>query len=146
MLNKVVEFIMNTFGEIVLYVIFGALTTLVNIVVYSLFAKLISIPVIISNILAWFFSVLFAYITNKKWVFKSQEKQLPVLKECINFFIGRLGTGILDTCLMFVFVELFEFNDLIVKICVNVLVIILNYIISKFWVFTNGRKGHSYGK
>ena len=73
MLNKVVEFIMNTFGEIVLYVIFGALTTLVNIVVYSLFAKLISIPVIISYILAWFFSVLFAYITNKKWVFKSQE-------------------------------------------------------------------------
>ena len=133
---------MNSIKQIVLYVIFGVLTTFVNIAVYFLFARLINIPVIISNFFAWFFSVLFAFVTNRKWVFQSQKKQLSILKECINFFIGRLGTGILDTCLMFVFVDLLAFNDLLVKIFVNVLVIILNYIISKFWVFTNERKGH----
>ena len=130
---------MNNSKQIILYAIFGMLTTLVNIVVYFLFARLISINVVFSNVLAWFFSVLFAYVTNRKWVFQSQKKQ--VLKECINFYVGRIGTGLLDTCLMFVFVELLEFDDLLVKICVNILVIILNYVISKFWIFTKGRKG-----
>lgn len=130
---------MNNSKQIILYVIFGMLTTLVNIVVYFLFARLISINVVFSNVLAWFFSVLFAYVTNRKWVFQSQKKQ--VLQECINFYVGRIGTGLLDTCLMFVFAELLEFDDLLVKICVNILVIILNYVISKFWIFTKGRKG-----
>lgn len=130
---------MNNSKQIILYAIFGMLTTLVNIVVYFLFARLISINVVFSNVLAWFFSVLFAYVTNRKWVFQSQKKQ--VLKECINFYVGRIGTGLLDTFLMFVFVELLEFDDLLVKICVNILVIILNYVISKFWIFTKGRKG-----
>lgn len=143
---KSVKLIMNNIRQIVFYVIFGILTTFANIVAYFLFARLINIPTIISNVLAWVCSVLFAYTTNRKWVFQSQEKQLSALKECANFFIGRLGTGVLDTCLMFVFVELFKFDDLLVKIFVNILVIILNYIISRFWVFTNGRKGQSYGK
>ena len=130
---------MNNSKQIILYAIFGMLTTLVNIVVYFLFARLISINVVFSNVLAWFFSVLFAYVTNRKWVFQSQKKQ--VLQECINFYVGRIGTGLLDTCLMFVFAELLEFDDLLVKICVNILVIILNYVISKFWIFTKGRKG-----
>ena len=119
--------------ELVSYVIFGILTTLVNILVYLLFARLIGLNYIISNILAWFFSVLFAYITNRIWVFESENTN--IFKEIILFFSGRLFSGIVDTALMFVFIDLLFVGDSISKIIIQVIVVALNYIISKFIVF-----------
>ena len=119
--------------ELISYVIFGILTTLVNILVYLLFTRLIGLNYLISNILAWFFSVLFAYITNRIWVFESENTN--IFKEIILFFSGRLFSGIVDTVLMFVFIDLLFVGDSISKIIIQVIVVALNYIISKFIVF-----------
>ena len=79
--------------ELILYLIFGILTTIVNIVVYLIFAKFLNIDYIISNIFAWFFSVLFAYVTNRIWVF--ERKTNNIIKEATLFYGGRIFSGIL---------------------------------------------------
>lgn len=119
--------------ELVLYVVFGALTTLVNFVVYFLFARLFGVHYIISNILAWFFSVLFAYVTNRIWVFESANTN--ILKEMSLFFGGRIFSGAVDTGLMYVFIDILSIGDFISKIVVQVIVVVLNYVFSKLLVF-----------
>lgn len=119
--------------ELVLYVFFGSLTFLVNIVTYFFFEDLLGINYLISNVLAWFFSVLFAYITNRIWVFES--KSPDILKEMSLFFGGRIFSGAVDTGLMYLFIDILMIGDLISKIVVQVIVIILNYVFSKLIVF-----------
>ena len=124
--------------EILLYLIFGVLTTVVNIVVYYISAELLGIHYLISNALAWFLSVLFAYITNRKYVFNSHNKN--VIKEMISFFGSRLATGVLDMALMWVLVNNHLLNDMISKVVVNVIVIVLNYVLSKLVVVKSNSK------
>lgn len=119
--------------ELFAYLVFGVLTTLVNFVVYIFFTKICGVNYVISNILAWFLSVLFAYITNRIWVFES--KNSNVLKECMLFYSGRLFSGILDTGLMVLFIEIFTMGDLISKVIIQIIVIIINYVFSKWIVF-----------
>ncbi len=119
--------------ELLAYIVFGVLTTIVNFVVYIFFTKICGVNYVISNILAWFLSVLFAYITNRIWVFES--KNSDVVKECLIFYSGRLFSGFLDTCLMILFIEILTMGDLISKIIIQILVIIVNYVFSKWIVF-----------
>lgn len=119
--------------ELFLYVLFGVLTTIVNIVVYLFFTRLCGVNYIISNIIAWFLSVLFAYITNRIWVFESTNTDF--IKEAILFFGGRLFSGVLDTGLMILFIDILTVGDLISKIVVQVIVVIFNYVFSKWLVF-----------
>ena len=119
--------------ELFFYIIFGILTTLVNILVYIFFTRVFSLNYIVSNVLAWFFSVLFAYVTNRIWVFESDN--INILKDIILFFSGRLFSVIVDTALMFLFIDLLLVSDSISKIVIQIIVVILNYIISKFIVF-----------
>ena len=121
------------YKEIIMYLVFGVLTTVVNIVVYFLSAELLLINYLISNALAWFLSVLFAYITNRKYVFESSSQN--ILKEAVSFFSSRLATGILDMVLMWLFVYFNVVNDVIAKVIVNVIVVVLNYVLSKLVVF-----------
>lgn len=121
--------------ELVLYVVFGAFTFFVNIITYFIFEDLLGINYLISNILAWFFSVLFAYITNRIWVFESKSPE--ILKEMSLFFGGRIFSGAVDTGLMYLFIDVLAIGDLISKIVVQIIVIILNYIFSKLIVFTD---------
>ena len=121
------------YKEIIMYLVFGVLTTVVNIVVYFLSAELLHINYLISNALAWFLSVLFAYITNRKYVFDSKNNQ--IIKEAISFFGSRLATGIMDMVLMWFLVNFNIVNDVVAKVVVNVIVVILNYILSKLVVF-----------
>ena len=126
----------NKHRQLIPYIFFGVCTTLVNTVAYSLCAHLLAMPVIPSTILAWIFAVLFAFVTNRQWVFRSQAKtQIEILRECISFFSCRLATGGLDWLCMYFFVEILHWNDIAVKIAVNFLVIILNYFASKVVVF-----------
>ena len=118
--------------ELFWYVVFGILTTVVNIVVYFIFSRL-GVNYLISNILAWFLSVLFAYVTNRRWVFES--KSSNVLKECGLFFSGRIFSGIIDTGLMYLFIDILSIGDLVSKIVIQVIVVVLNYVISKWVVF-----------
>ena len=121
------------YKEIIMYLIFGILTTVVNIVVYFIASNVLNINYLISNATAWFLSVLFAYVTNKLYVFESSSKEF--IKEIVSFFSSRLSTGILDMFLMCLFVTVASLNDVVVKIFVNILVIIMNYIFSKLFVF-----------
>ena len=81
------------YKEIIMYLIFGILTTVVNIVVYFIASNVLNINYLISNATAWFLSVLFAYVTNKLYVFESSSKEF--IKEIVAFFSSRLATGIL---------------------------------------------------
>lgn len=125
------------YKEIIMYLVFGVLTTVVNIVVYVLSAELLHINYLISNALAWFLSVLFAYITNRKYVFESSSQN--ILKEAVSFFSSRLATGILDMVLMWLFVYFNVVNDVIAKVIVNVIVVVLNYVLSKLVVFKGNK-------
>lgn len=119
--------------ELVLYVFFGTLTFFVNVIVYFIFEDLLGVNYLVSNILAWFFSVLFAYVTNRIWVFES--KSTNIAKEISLFFGGRIFSGAVDTGLMYLFIDILTIGDLISKIVVQIIVVILNYIFSKLIVF-----------
>lgn len=119
--------------EIVLYIIFGVLTTLVNIISYLLFAKIFGINNLLSNIMAWGFSIVFAYITNRIYVFESKNEN--ILYEFSLFVMGRGLSGIVDSILFYTFVVWWMLDDVISKIVINIIVIILNYVFSKWIIF-----------
>ncbi|WP_296890889.1 GtrA family protein [uncultured Methanobrevibacter sp.] len=121
--------------ELILYVVFGAFTFFVNLISYFFFANLLGINYLVSNAIAWFLSVLFAYITNRKWVFESRSPN--ILKEMSLFFGGRIFSGVVDMFLMYAFIDLLAFDGSISKIVVQIIVIVLNYIFSKLIVFKN---------
>ena len=126
------------YEEIINYLIIGGLTTVVSLItyyslVYTVLNANNAIQLQIANVLSWIVSVTFAYFTNRKFVFKSNNKNK--LQEARDFFASRILTLLIDMFLMFVFVTLLSFNDRIIKVIVQVVVIVINYILSKFIVF-----------
>lgn len=117
-----------------MYLVMGVLTTVVNFVCYFIFELFLS-PTL-STVIAWFISVLFAYITNSKWVFLSNAKTLKEhLAQIISFFAARLLSGVFDLAATHIFIERLAFNDFVVKVIINVLVIVFNYVASKLVIF-----------
>lgn len=124
------------YREIILYLIFGIVTTLLNIVVYYICAHPLDMEVLSATVIAWILSVIFAYVTNKMWVFESRDiKWKVIVREIGFFFLARIATGFLDVSLMYVFVELLKWNDMFVKVGSNILVIVLNYVANKLLIF-----------
>lgn len=124
------------YREPILYVWFGGWTTVVNYVSYLLFADVLKVQYLGSTGIAWFLSVLFAYVTNRKWVFASAaDTPKAVAAECASFFGSRIFTGLCDAGLMFLCVTLLHWNDKLCKLLINVLVIVLNFVLSKLFVF-----------
>ena len=128
------------YKEIINYIIVGGMTTVVSLVVYYGFVLTFLNPqdalqLQIANILSWIAAVTFAYFTNRKFVFESTNKN--ILKEAFSFYISRVLTLVLDMAFMFLLVTLMDMNDKIAKLVVQVLVMISNYILSKYLVFTN---------
>ncbi len=118
------------------YVFWGICTTLVNIFIFWLCSFHLEWGTLSSTILAWCIAVLFAYLTNRHWVFHSKSsKVLEILSEISCFFISRLVTGIIDWIGMWMLVDLMHFNSIFMKLILNIIVIILNYIASKLIVF-----------
>ena len=118
------------------YLIFGALTTLVNIVAYSILYYVFHINNATSNIIAWIIGATFAYITNKLYVFNSKvNTKIELLKEILYFYGCRLLTLVIDEAIMIVTVDKFGWNALLMKIIANIIVIILNFIFSKILIF-----------
>lgn len=132
---KKVKEIFLKYKSVILYILFGGLTTLVNIVVYFA-CSCLKFSTAVSTLTAWLLSVLFAYITNRKYVFGSKSQGVKsVFKEVSNFFLSRLATGLLDLAVMLLFVDILEFNGMFIKVISNMVVIVLNYVLSKFLVF-----------
>ena len=126
--------IINT--QTILYVIFGILTTIVNLISYYFFSNIMSINYLISNMISWIISVLFAYITNKFYVFNSKDTSKDIIiKEFIKFVNCRLTSGIIEMILLFLLVDIIKVNDFISKLVIGVIVVILNFIFSKLFVF-----------
>ena len=154
-MNKLKKLLIN-YKEPIAYLIFGILTTLVNIIVYYLFADVWNMHYLLSNIIAWITSVLFAFITNKLFVFDSKSWQgKVVVAEMGSFFFARVATGVLDMVFMWLLIDIMTIDVLFVstglaqtisgemfaKVFVNVIVVILNYIASKLWIFRGHKNG-----
>lgn len=123
----------NKCREVLMYLVFGGLTTLVNIVAFFILRKL-SVSVYISNLIAWVVAVLFAFITNKLFVFESKDKS-KIGKELISFFGFRILSLGVDMGAMYLLLQVINTGEVFAKIIANVIVIILNYIFSKLFVF-----------
>ena len=141
MIEKIKK-IINKNGEIIRYVIVGGLTTLVSLLSYYICIWLFLNPdngvqLQIANIISWILSVTFAYFANRKYVFKSKGK---VVGEVVGFYSSRIFTLLIDMLSMFLMVTLFHIDDKIAKILVQFIILVLNYIFSKYLVFNNKNK------
>ena len=148
-MKKIKELILK-YKELIVYVIFGGLTTVVNLVVFTLSGFALGDErYLVSNVIAWFAAVIFAYVTNKLWVFESKSWSVRVLvKEIPSFFAARVFSFLLEEFGLYVFVDLLSFKDISIKIftleiggeliakaILAVVVVILNYIFSKLVIF-----------
>ncbi len=125
-----------TYKEIILYVFFGGMTTIVNLVSYALFTRLLNINDYVAIFLSWVLAVFFAYITNKIWVFESQSREFKELfREITSFAAARVATLGLEYVVMFIGVDILFINDMLVKVFAQVLVIVANYLFSKLFIF-----------
>lgn len=134
--------LIKKYKDEIAYIFFGVCTTLVNVVLYWGLAHLLNIDTVVSTIVAWFAAVLFAYVTNRKWVFHSEaNEKKEVVKEWFSFFSCRVITGIVDLIIMYIFVDILAMNDIIIKFISNVIVIVLNYLASKLLIFRKNGNG-----
>ena len=127
--------------EIILYLIFGVLTTVVSLLTYYLCTITFlnpnnAVEIQIANIISWITCVTFAFFTNRKYVFDSKEN---IKKEAVKFYISRLSALLIDVVMIFVFVSVLKINDKIIKLINQVIIIIFNYIASKLFVFKKGK-------
>lgn len=143
------EKIKKTWGryrELILYVFFGGCTTLINIVVYFICRQWFSMAVVPADVAAWVLAVVFAYVTNKLFVFESKS-WCPrlIIKEAAEFFTARVVSLGVDVVLLYVIVEVLGWWELPMKIIANVVVIVINYIFSKWIIFRKDAAGQQKG-
>lgn len=154
MMKKIKE-LLKKYEELILYVVFGGLTTVVNFAVYWVLNKALGENYyLVNNVIAWFVSVVFAYITNKLWVFDSKSWVPKVLvKEVPEFFAARIFSLLVEEGGLWLFVEKMGFDEfsfeifgfeftgkIIAKLVLAVIVVILNYFFSKFVIFAKKKK------
>lgn len=131
---------MKKYEEIIMYIVVGICTMIVSLVSYFIMANTLQIYYQVANIISWVLAVAFAYVTNKKYVFKSPYINVKETgKEVISFVSSRVASLMAEILSMFFFVQIFQIDDNIVKLMNQVLVTVLNYIFSKFWVFRKGK-------
>lgn len=127
---------MKKYKSFIAYAVFGVFTTIVNIATYNLCYYHAGMSNTLSNVIAWILAVTFAYLTNKVWVFDSKSWAWEVLRREVPAFVScRLATGIMDLVIMYVSVDLMQWNAMLMKLLSNILVILLNYIFSKLVIF-----------
>lgn len=123
--------------DIISYLFFGGLTTVVNYLVYLPCYNWLHLSATVSNMIAWAVAVIFAYLTNKPFVFKSYDWSMKTVVPEFGKFLGcRIGSGLMETVIIFLTVDCLNWNGNIMKLITNILVIILNYIGSKLLVFS----------
>ena len=133
---KKIRALVERYWDVLSYLFFGGLTTVVNYIVYLPCYNWLHLSASVSNVIAWVFAVAFAYLTNKPFVFKSYDWSMKtVVPELTKFGGCRVGSGVLETAILFVTVDLLQLNGNIVKLLVSVLVVILNYFCRKLLVF-----------
>lgn len=133
MLKKIWDKFMNR--EVISYLIFGVLTTLVNWVVYGLMVKT-GVDYRIATAAAWVVSVLFAFIVNKIFVFQSYDLHFDfVMKEIVSFSACRAASGVMEMVLMVIMVSWLNMDEYVSKVLVSIVVVVVNYVFSKLFIF-----------
>ena len=128
--------IYHKYEEVLSYLIFGFLAFVVNYVVYAVGIKAFSLNYQVSNMIAWVVAVIFAYWTNRTFVFKSKTKEITnILKEFASFVSARLATLILEIVILWLFVDVLSINNMFAKLVGQFVVIVTNYFLSKLWIF-----------
>ena len=126
------------YKEVISYLFFGVLTTVVNFVVYFACTDGRHINYLAATAVSWVAAVLFAYVTNRKWVFESKVSGfMPILREMAVFVGCRVFSGVMDMGIMFISVDMIGISDRIAKFITQVAVVVLNYIFSKIIIFRN---------
>ena len=133
MVKKIIS-LYKKYEEIINYLFIGGCTTIVSIVTYALCTSIFHIYYQFSNVISWIFSVIFAFITNKLFVFKVKNNE-KLLLEIYQFIKFRLLSLVIDMLTMYILVDLFQINDIISKILVQFIVVVLNYVFSKLFIF-----------
>lgn len=124
------------YWDILSYLFFGGLTTVVNYIVYLPLYNFAGLSGTVSNAIAWVFAVAFAFLTNKPFVFKSHDwSRKTVIPELTKFVGCRIGSGLMETAIIFIFVDCLAWDGNIMKLVTSVLVVVLNYLGSKLLVF-----------
>lgn len=117
------------------YLIFGGISTIINIIVFMAL-DCFGVPTLTSNFIAWIISIIFGYVTNKMCVFYSiTSSKKELLQEATSFLGCRVFTLIIDEMYMYITVDILSFNSLVMKIISNIIVIFLNFVFSKIWIF-----------
>ncbi len=125
------------YKEIINYLIFGVLTTLINFIAFFIFNKL-NVELLINNVLSWIIAVTFAYITNKIFVFESKtSNKIELFKEIILFYSCRIFSLLVEEAMLFILVQKMGINEYIIKIIAQIVIIIMNYLLSKLIAFKN---------
>lgn len=133
---EILKKLLKKYGDILSYLFFGVLTTAVNYLVYLPCYNLLHLSAAVSNVIAWVFAVAFAYLTNKPFVFKSHDWSAgTVIPELTKFVMTRVGSGGLETMIIFLTVDVLALNGNVMKLLTSVLVVIVNYVGSKLLVF-----------
>lgn len=137
MIEKVKKLI-EKHWDILSYLFFGVLTTIVNYVVFLPCYNLWGFSAMVSNVISWVIAVAFAYLTNKPFVFRSHDWSAKTVVPELSKFVGcRIGSGVAESLILLVAVDMLGWNGNIWKLMTNVLVVIMNYIGSKLLVFRN---------
>lgn len=135
MIEKIKALIVQ-YWEVLSYLIFGVLTTVVNYCVYLPVYNILGLSASVSNVIAWVVAVAFAYLTNKPFVFKSHDWSAKTVIPELTKFVGcRVASGAAETLILLVSVDLLHWNGNIWKLVTSVLVVVMNYIASKLVVF-----------
>ena len=120
--------------EVLLYLFFGGVTTVISIVSYWLCSEVLGIPPLIANVISWILAVTAAFLTNRTWVFQAEEKA-SFFQQAVSFYTGRLATLGVEELLLFVGLDLLKLPNMPLKIAGQVILIVLNYVVSKLFVF-----------
>lgn len=139
---ELVKTMYRKYEEAVNYLFFGFLAFLVNMIAYAAAAKVLGADndkvmlVLVATSFAWIAAVLFAYWTNRTFVFKSKiTDKAGVSKEFLTFVGARVVTGVMELAIMYIMVDIADIDDMIAKFVCNIIVIVSNYVFSKLWVF-----------
>ena len=131
-----IKALIEKYWDILSYLFFGGLTTVVNYIVYLPCYNYLGISAAVSNVIAWVVAVVFAYLTNKPFVFRSYDWSWQTVGPELTKFVGcRIGSGLLETAIIFITVDCMHFDGNIWKLITSVLVVVLNYVASKWLVF-----------
>lgn len=122
--------------EMLLYLFFGGLSFIVSISTYAVFNVGLGLNELIANILSWIITVMFAFLTNRIWVFQSPTNGITeFFKQMLAFYSGRVITLIIEEAILLIFITWLGFNSMLIKVIAQVIVIVLNYVISKLLIF-----------